>query len=181
MLSSTIINATNKTVNENNANIIVSSPIFIIKSYALCFECGKDADVWGLASPTLKDCEVFDDDEPITDVNLVRPYEGFFVLSQIGHLPKDLLKEIKQRTALFFLDDEKEYNLRYYANHCKCGAMFSDYDIFHPGEAFSPMQKISCEGITIERLPVEGEFRLSCSYSNSSENLILDYAERINF
>lgn len=90
---------------------------------------------------------------------------------------------MKNKTNFFFFDTDKESNSKYYANHCECGEMFLDEDLFHPSEsAFVPTQLISCKGITIEEIfdeYSEQEFKLNCSFPSS--DLIWEYAKRINF
>jgi hypothetical protein len=163
-------------VTEEDATTLISAPISIIRSYETCLHCSRTSKVWGFSA----DRAEHDDDkgtEYYTDED-----EGRLLLRDIGYLPEYLLTKIQQKTQFFFLDKSKKSpNYWYYANHCEhCGTMFSDDDIFHPGNAFIATQQPLDGEISIEEITYDGEFKLDCAVVSSDQNLIWENAERIS-
>ena len=149
----------------------IYSPLFLIRSYIICFACIKEAEVWCFAANKIKfDKDIIEGDKD----------QGSFFMQYIETLPGCLLSTIQEKTSFYFLDKEKD-GVWYYANHCNhCGAILKDHEIFHPEEAFIATQEISCIGVSIKQLPHDKKFKLPCKIVTTDHNLIWQYAERIN-
>lgn len=80
--------------------VIIYSPIYIVKSYETCFRCGKQVDVWCLATGKLKDCGNFDP-EVDEDLDSIQPCEDFFCFKQYTNVAFSFIKTNEKQNKLF--------------------------------------------------------------------------------
>lgn len=68
----------------------------------------------------------------------------------------------------------------YFANLCECGANFGDFYLHsEPGGAFFPETDEIAARMTIQALPLKGEFELVATYVQGVEDSVFANAKRL--
>ena len=154
----------------------VFSPIYLLRSSEQCWRCHTVQPVVALATKHLIDDPEYEDEEGDS-------LEGqVLILSSIETIPQALLDCIHSRHGKFEKRKSKTANCMYYMNICgSCGAHFGDFYMHsEPGGAFFPSNEIEAATVTIEQLPLTGEFDIGASYGIGSGDLIFECGKRLN-
>lgn len=150
---------------ESNSLIKARAPLFLVESTEICWKCKKSTPVVTIASSGILDesdgLQVFD----------------FCIFGFIDFLPETLLNLIKDRFPTYFKDFSKTTNSTYYMNHCSCRASLGDfYMISEPGGAFYPTDTSEAEKITLTKIEVGSEIRISGTYRIDSPSFLSERA-----
>jgi hypothetical protein len=116
----------------------------------------------------------FLDEDPLCD-------EGEPVLLQmIEELPEELLHAVTSRHPQYEKRFSKTAESPYCMNLCSCGAHFGDFFLFgEPGASFFPLSDAEAQQLSIEELPVKGEWELTAHYSVGPDGHIFEHGKRV--
>jgi hypothetical protein len=142
----------------------VWSPLYLVCSTQQCPRCGRAADVAALVP------ERYDD-------TLDGSAEAAQKLGPLGWLPPILLTPVS-RLSPGLADAVQALAPRYrrvrspdgadrFANHCECGTLLGDNEVYGPGAAFDvgTYPEMRARGIEVMVLPLERAERITCAWS----------------
>jgi len=155
----------------------VLAPIYLLRSSEQCWRCHTLQPVVALATEHLID------DDPEYEDEEGDVMEGqVLVLNNIETLPQMVLSCIISRHPGFQRRKSRTAGCMYYMNICgSCGAHFGDFYMHNePGGAFFPSDEREAATVTIEQLPLTGEFDMEASYGIGSGDLIFECGKRLN-
>lgn len=148
----------------------IAAPIYLVESSTACWSCGCNTPVIALAVDRL-DGEAAESEESC-----------LVLLSAVVNIPEELARLLGQRYAFFRKRYSKTAGMRYFMNHCSCGAPLGDFYLHsEPGGAFFPTSPEEVEGIILRELPVAGPFKVEASCGQAYPDLIGTYARREPF
>lgn len=148
----------------------ISAPIYLVESSSTCWSCGCETPVIALAVDRL-DAEPGESEEVC-----------MILLSSVENLPGELTNLLGQRYAFFKKRYSKTAGVRYFMNHCSCGAPLGDFFLHsEPGGAFCPTSAEEAENIILRELPVAGPFNVEASCGQMYPDFIGAYARRGRF
>lgn len=148
----------------------ISAPIYLVEATSSCWSCGCDTPVIALAVEQL-------DGEPLESEE-----SCLILLSLMEDIPEELANLLGQRYAFFRKRYSKTAGIRYFMNHCACGAPLGDFFLHsEPGGAFFPTSPEEVEGVILRELPVAGPFKVKANCGQVYPNLIGAYARREPF
>ncbi len=146
----------------------IVSPVYLVRSAHACWKCGDVTPVVALAVTH------FVDEDPLCEAGEPVLLEG------IEDLPSELLQAVKARHLRYEKRFSKTAETPYFMNVCSCGAHFGDFYLFsEPGGAFFPSDDNEAQQITIEELPVKGEWELTANYSVGTGAQIFEHGKRV--
>jgi hypothetical protein len=148
----------------------ISAPIYLVESSSICWSCGSETPVIALAVDRLYGVSADSEEKCL------------LLLSSIENLPGELAKLLEQRYAFFRKRYSKTAGVRYFMNHCSCGAPLGDFFLHsEPGGAFFPTSVEEVENIILHELPVSGPFNVEANCGQAYPDLIGTYARRKRF
>lgn len=144
----------------------IASPLYLLRSKESCWKCGSEQPVIALA------CNKLVESGAIGPV-----YENeVFILSDIAEIPSDILEYVQAVNPQFEKRQSKTAEFSYFANTCKCGALFGDFYLHsEPDGAFFPTTQEQAGSISIEKLPFEGSYEFSCAYGVGTGSFIFTH------
>jgi len=148
----------------------ISAPIYIVESSSSCWSCGCQTPVVALAVDHLEGQEEENEEG------------GLLLLSSVEDLPEELVNLLCPRYPFLRKRFSKTAGVRYFMNHCACGAPVGDFFLHsEPGGAFFPTTPEEVEQMVVRELPVSGPFKVEADYGRVFPDLIGTYARRKGF
>lgn len=150
----------------------IAAPIYLITSQEPCWRCGQPQNVVALAASNVDDGEGF-----FPPSELSAP----LLLSNIVEMPASVVDAVCTRHPRYRKHLSRTIGQTYFANLCECGANFGDHYLHsEPGGAFFPETDETAARMTIQTLPLEGEFELTAIYTQGVEDSIFTHAQRLS-
>lgn len=147
----------------SDSAVTVSSPLYVIKSFAICWKCGEEQEVIALSGRHPDEGK-----EPV-------------LLTNIEAMPESVREYLNAKHPRFQKRHSKTADLTYYVNTCEgCQAFFGDWFLFsEPEGAFFPLAEEQAKRMTIVELPFVGDFEFRSSYGCGAGDLIFEHASRV--
>ena len=103
------------------------------------------------------------------------------ILTNIRHLPKDILAYIQKRVPTFKLKFSKTEGEKYFANTCpKCGVLSGDFFLHsEPGAPFFPTEEDEAKSLYLTEILLSGHITVAASFSMGAGDVILECSKRI--
>lgn len=157
---------------ENHFKLRIASPLYLVASQEPCWRCGQTQEVVALAASNVDDGEGF-----FPPAQLSAP----LLLSNIEEMPASVAETVLALHPHFQKHFSRTAGQTYFANLCECGTNFGDHYLHsEPGGAFFPETDEAAARMSIQRLPLEGEFELTATYSQGNEDCIFTHAQRLS-
>lgn len=149
---------------DDDEKLKISAPLYLIGKKIECWRCDSKMSVVTFLAPNVDGA----DDE-------------ICILSNIRHLPKDLLAYIQKRVPTFKLKYSKTEGEKYFANTCtKCGVLSGDFFLHsEPGAPFFPTEEDEAKSLYLTEIPLSGKITVAASFSIGAGDIILEFAKRI--
>ncbi len=159
-------------MDEDHSNLRIAAPLYLVASQEPCWRCGQPQKVVALAASNVDDGEGF-----LPPAQLSAP----LLLSSIAEMPASVAETICVLHPRFQKHFSRTAGQTYFANLCECGANFGDHYLHsEPGGAFFPETDEAAARMTIQTLPLEGEFELTATYAQGNEDCIFTHAHRLS-
>jgi len=118
-------------------------------------------------------------------ITLVAPdipdgFDEVYVLSNIAHLPSEVLNFIQRTFPHFKLRYSKTTQSRYFANTCpKCHMLSGDFHLHgEPGATFCPTTPAEAQRLWLKEIPLSCPVEIEASPGAGSGELIIEHARR---
>ena len=159
-------------MDEEHFKLRIAAPLYLVASQEPCWRCGQSVKVVALAASNVDDGEGF-----FPPAQLSAP----LLLSNIEEMPVVLAETIRALHPRFQKHFSRTAKQTYFANLCECGANFGDHYLHsEPGGAFFPETDEAAARMTIQTLPLEGEFALTATYAQGIEDCVFTHARRLS-
>ena len=142
----------------------IKPPLYLIGKKIECWRCDSRMSVVAIMAPKVEG----------TDNEIC-------ILTNIRHLPKNVLAYIQGRVPTFKLKYSKTEGEKYFANTCpKCGVLSGDYFLLsEPGAPFFPTEEDEARSLYLTEVPLSGGITVAASFSMGAGDMILECAKRI--
>jgi hypothetical protein len=126
----------------------VTPPIYLVGMKIPCWRCESRMSVVTLLAP-----------------HVVGTEGEICLLSNIEHLPNDLLLYIQKKVPTFKLRSSRMAGLKYYANTCpKCGVIFGAFYLHgEPGAPFFPRDEDAARSLYMTEISLSKEIEVKAS------------------
>ena len=154
---------------EDEPRLAAHTPLYLLAGETSCWKCGSDQVVIALAVADAQDEDGWinadhseEDPEPI-------------LLCDITAMPDDVAAYLRAEHPRFGMRFSKTAGHSYYANTCKCGAIFGEFYLSaEPGAVFFPTTRKEAARVRVAQLPFAGTLEFSASYSLGSITMIFE-------
>jgi len=152
--------------NYGSGDIIkLKTPIYLVKTWVSCYECGHITDVFCLASQGIIDRD--------SDLDM------FFTIQELSYVQDNVLEILKKHAPNYLFTCTEDNDVMHMLNHCsKCGAVQADHNLHHPEGPFAPHIEENAKEVTLYELPLSNNIKVSGSYCTSDIALIYHCAKR---
>ena len=158
-------------MNENQFKIRIAAPLYLVVSEEPCWRCAQAQKVVALAASNVDDGQGFFPPDELS---------APLLLSNIEAMPASIAETVQAVHPRFQRHFSRTAGRTYFANLCECGANFGDHYLHsEPGGAFFPETDDAAARMTIQKLSLVGEFKLTATYSQGSEDCIFTHGQRI--
>ena len=159
-------------MNEDDFKLKIAAPLYLIASQEPCWRCGQPQKVVALAASNVDGGEGF-----LAPAELFAP----LLLSNIEEMPAPVFEAIRALHPRYQKHFSRTAGQTYFANLCECGANFGDYYLYsEPGGVFFPETDEAAARMTIQTLPLDGDFELTATYAQGVEDSIFAHAQRLS-
>jgi hypothetical protein len=144
----------------------VWNPLYLVRSTQQCPRCGRAADVAALVS------ERYDDtldgsaeaEQKLGPLGWLPP----ILLTPVSRLPPGLADAIQALAPRY--RRVRSDGADFFANHCECGTLLGDDEVYGPGGAFDvgTYPEMRARGIEVMVLPLERAERITCTWAKSA-------------
>ena len=170
----------------DSAYVRLKAPIYAVEARTQCWSCGDLTPVVALGVEALDESPT--EGERAQHVAIPKALEnsedreGLLVLSGIEELPPDLQELLAQRYPFLKKRYSKTAQIRYFMNHCRCGAPLGDFFLHsEPGASFCPTSCEEAAQLVLRALPVSGTRLVRAGVGQQYPDLIGIYAKRESF
>ena len=103
------------------------------------------------------------------------------VLSDIDHIPQEILSFIQEKVPTFKLKQSKMAGKKYFANTCpKCGVLYGDFFLHsEPGAAFFPTNEQEAKSLYMKEIPLTKPVKIRAGLNLGLGEMILANVKRI--
>ena len=144
-------------------------PVFVVESSTACWKCGGRVKVGAIAASSF--VESLDDSAAELDL---------YLFSGITYLPTDLAAAVRTLNPGYRLRYSKTAGMKYYMNHCICGAQLGDFFMYsEPGGAFFPVEAEDAKSMKLHRVSTTRPLEVAGDPGFVYPNLVLDHAVRV--
>lgn len=142
----------------------IKAPLYLIGKKIDCWRCDSRMTVVAILAPKVEGTE-----------------NAICILTNIRHLPKDVLAYIQNRVPTFELKFSKTEGEKYFANTCpKCGVLSGDFFLHsEPGAPFYPTEEDEARSLYLTEIPLSGHITVAALFSMGAGDMILECAKRI--
>jgi len=149
---------------DDDEKLKIKAPLYLIGKKIECWRCAARMSVVAILAPKVEG----------TDNEIC-------ILTNIRHLPKDVIAYIQRRVPTFKLKYSKTEEEKYFANTCpKCGVLSGDFFLhLEPGAPFFPTEEDEARSLYLTEIPLSGHITVAASFSMGAGDMILECAKRI--
>ena len=152
---------------EDKLRLVAQTPLYLLAGETSCWKCGSDQVVIALAVADVQDEDGWinadyseEDPEPV-------------LLCDITAMPDDVAAYLRSNHPRFCMRFSKTAGHSYYANTCKCGAIFGEFYLSaEPGAVFFPTTREEAARVCVKQLPLAGNLEFSASYSQGGISMM---------
>jgi len=141
----------------------IDPPLYIASTRIHCWKCHAEMPAITLVAPDIPD-----------------GFDEVYVLSNIAHLPSEVLNFIQRTFPHFKLRYSKTTQSRYFANTCpKCHMLSGDFHLHgEPGATFCPTTPAEAQRLWLKEIPLSCPVEIEASPGAGSGELIIEHARR---
>jgi hypothetical protein len=142
----------------------IRAPLYLIGKKIECWRCESRMSAVALLAPNVDGTE-----------------NEVCILSNVQHLPDDVLSYVQKRVPTYKLKFSKTEGEKYFANTCpKCGVLSGDFFLHsEPGAPFFPTEEEEAKSLYLTEIPLSGAITVTASLSMGIGGIILACAKRI--
>lgn len=160
---------------QNEPRLVARAPLYLLSGQTSCWKCGADEVVIALVAADVQDEDGWiNADHPEEDPEPI-------LLGDITGMPDDIAAYLRTNHSRFCMRFSKTAGHSYYANTCKCGAIFGEFYLSsEPGAIFFPTTREEADRVRVTQIPFAGDLEFAASYSQGGIRMIFERADGDN-
>lgn len=136
------------------------SPLYVLRSTHRCPRCSHDTDVVALVADRYDDC--LEDSDEVERSLGPRGWLHPILLSPVVKLPSTLAAAVRA-VAPGYTPAPSPHGVQYLANHCRCGCILPDADLYGPKGPFH-VESLPTQ-VAIDVIPFPQVQRITCDFA----------------